>query len=462
MSNTTTAQFQEDSSCGTVDVLHVPFTYFPDAIGGTEVYVAGLVSALREQGVSGAVAAPGETERVYEHEGTTIFRFARDRHQELAHAYGQPDEDALQSFLSVLARTRPHIVHMHARTAAVSDRLVDAAHGIGAKVVFTYHTPTVSCVRGTMMHMGRTPCDGRLNRHRCVVCTLQGRGVPSLLGEGIATLPQSIGEILGHANCSGGLLTALRMPTLVGDSHKRFHALMEKVDRIVVVSEWVGAVLRINDVPQAKLTLCRQGMTRQSIDSVRQPFDTPSRAARAALRLGFFGRLDPTKGVDILIDALQCAPDARVTLDIYGVRQPNSEKYVSRIERAASVDSRVVLHPALNPASVIATMHELDLIVIPSRWLETGPLVALEAFAAGVPVLGSRLGGIMELITDDVDGVLVAPADPIALGSTIASLARDADRVARLRRNVRQPRTMEDVGAEMAALYQILLAGDGH
>ena len=81
----------------------------------------------------------------------------------------------------LLARLRPRIVHLHARTAAVSEALADAAHAAGAKVVFTYHTPTVSCMRGAMMRMGRVPCDGRLDRRRCSVCVLDAHGMPPLL-----------------------------------------------------------------------------------------------------------------------------------------------------------------------------------------------------------------------------------------------------------------------------------------
>src|SRR5207302_32795 len=96
----------------------------------------------------------------------------------LAAAYGAPDETAARSFRALLDDLRPAIVHLHARTSAVSGRLVDMAREIAAKVVFTYHTPTVSCARGTMMHLGRAPCDGGLDVRRCAACVLQSHGVP--------------------------------------------------------------------------------------------------------------------------------------------------------------------------------------------------------------------------------------------------------------------------------------------
>ena len=57
-----------------------------------------------------------------------------------------------------------------------SERLVDIAHAADARVIFTYHTPTASCARGTMMLFGKTPCDGVIEAKRCVGCASCGVG----------------------------------------------------------------------------------------------------------------------------------------------------------------------------------------------------------------------------------------------------------------------------------------------
>jgi glycosyltransferase involved in cell wall biosynthesis len=86
--------------------------------------------------------------------------------------------------------------------------------------------------------------------------------------------------------------------------------------------------------------------------------------------------------------------------------------------------------------------------------METGPLVVLEAFEAGVPVLGSALGGIAERVRDGVDGRLVgAWWSPKAWASELSALADDRAMLGRLRAGVRQPRDMGTVADELAALY---------
>lgn len=442
---------------GTLNVLQVPFTYFPDPVGGTEIYVAGLVGALASHGVHSAIAAPAEVEASYRQDDVQVFRLATARSPTLEHAYGAPDETAASAFRALIAHLRPQIVHLHARTAAVSEALVDNAHAAGAKVIFTYHTPTVSCARGTMMWMGRSACDGRLDTRRCTRCVLAQHNVPPVLRDLLARTPQAIGDAMGRAGFGGGAFTALRLPALIGAGNCRFRRLIAEVDSIVAVSGWARDVLRINGAPETKLTLCRHGLARhlRRPDSAR--LEPMRRDSGSTLRLGYFGRLHPTKGVDILVEAVRRASDTAVELEIYGVRQPGVEAYVAQLERAAAADRRIRLRPPLGSDAVIDAMRHCHFVAVPSRWLETGPLVVLEAFAAGTPVLGTRLGGIAELVTDDTDGVLIDGSDAGVWAAAIGSLVNDRARIKRLQEGVRLPRTMDDVAGEMASLYRSLL-----
>ncbi|MGD9614956.1 MAG: glycosyltransferase [Alphaproteobacteria bacterium] len=437
-------------------VLHVPFTYFPDAVGGTEIHVAALIGALRPRGIASAVAAPGDCDRVYAHAGVPVYRLATQPRPDLAQAYGVPDRRIVQSFGKLLGRLRPRIVHLHARTAAVSEALVDAAHAAGAKVVFTYHTPTVSCARGTMMRMGRSPCDGRLDRRRCTACTLAAHGMPPLLRDLVACMPERIGRVVEHAGLTGGAAAALRLPGLVGAAQRRFHDLMRKADRVVAVCLWVRDLLRLNGVPDDKLILCRQGLARYGPLPTLRPVLARDEAEQGVLRLGYFGRLDPAKGIDILIDALRRIPEAPLRLDIFAVRQAGAEPYAARLERRAAGDRRIVFRAALPPDAVRDAMRGCDIVAVPSRWLETGPLVVLEAFDAGVPVLGTRLGGIAELVGDGIDGVLVPPDDPVEWAGVIRDLVDRPEEIARLREGIRPPRTIDAVADEMAEIYRSL------
>src|SRR5439155_8847181 len=116
------------------------------------------------------------------------------------------------------------------------------------------------------------------------------------------------------------------------------------------------------------------------------------------------------------------------------------------------------LRTAVAPDEVVGVMAEYDLVAIPSRWLETGPLVVLEAFAAGVPVLGADLGGIAELVRSGIDGLLVPSDDAVAWAAAITRFAENPHLIREMRNRIATPRSMEAVVDDMATVYSAVIA----
>jgi len=429
-------------------VLHVPYTYFPDAAGGTEVYVAALCAELARFGIESRVAAPARQAVHYRHEGIAVDRFATMVTPGVDQAWNAPDLEAADNFAVVLDRAKPDIVHLHARTAAVSSALVKRARQAGAKLVATYHSPTFSCPRGTMLLHGKTPCDGEVRTGRCVRCVLGKQGVAPPVAALAASPP---GIALSRRATGTG-----RIPALIEQSGHDLRALLAEVDHLVAVCDWVRAVLLINGATPDKVTLSRQGVANG--DGAAPLERVPPK--RGPLRIAYYGRLDRTKGVDLIVDAMLAAPLANARLDLFLVEQAGQVASESLRRRCAN-DARIAIKRPIPPDAVQRSMAGYDLIAVPSSWMETGPLVVLEAQAAGVPVIGARRGGIAELVRDGDDGVLIEPDDVAAWSAAIAQFAVVRDQVARLRTGVRQPRNMADAAADMAALYDRLLSHPG-
>jgi glycosyltransferase involved in cell wall biosynthesis len=412
------------------------------------VYVRGLAQRLASRGYLSAVAAPGVEPSEYMNDGLAVYRFATDRHGRLELAYGLPDEIAAEGFRAVLRKTRPRIVHLHARTSAISERLIDAAHDAGAAVVFTYHTPTVSCARGTMMLFGEQPCDGIIEPKRCTACALAALGVPKSFARFVAVAPNALAA--GTRALDWEQLSFLRIPGLIAGSRRSFYDFIRNVDHVVAVCQWVRAVLERNGVPPERITLSRQGLSQ----AVSHPPPRAGRDRRGPLRIGYFGRIDRAKGPDLLARALKTIPKTLVQVDIFAIRQTAEPNEVyDWLAAEARQDPRLALRTAVAPDKVVGVMGDYDLIAVPSRWLETGPLVVLEAFAAGVPVLGANLGGVAELVRDGVDGILVAPDDATAWAAVIGRLAENRDVIERLRDGIAPPRAMDAAAVDMAKIY---------
>jgi glycosyltransferase involved in cell wall biosynthesis len=336
-------------------------------------------------------------------------------------------------------------------------RLVHAAKKRGIPVVFTYHTPTVSCQRGTLLLWGEDFCDGKLDVIRCAGCTLNGLGIYGPLAARMGRLTPIVGRWLGDRGLQGGIWTALRMSELISVRHAIFRKMTSEVDHIVAVCNWVQDVILLNDVPAAKVSLSRHGISWVP-DQTTATARSSTREARDATRIAFVGRLDPNKGLHVLIKAFKMAPTLKASLDIYGVVQgPANAAYQKEMLTLANGDPRITFLEPIEPQQVVPCLRQYDFLAIPSQWLETGPLVALEAFAAGIPVIGWKLGGINEIVQHGVNGLLIEPDSDVRWAEALRRVSEDANLRAQLKAGVRPPRTSVEVAREMLALYESLL-----
>jgi len=231
--------------------------------------------------------------------------------------------------------------------------------------------------------------------------------------------------------------------------------MWEMVDRVVVLSEWTHHLLLTNEIPDEKMVLIRHGLTQPPAP---KKLDRAEREATDPLRLVFLGRMDPLKGPDIIVKALQQIPEANITLDMYGIVQGEKEHaYQVDLLSIISGDKRIRLYPPLAGEAVIKLLQNYDALVVPSKLLETGPLVVLEAFAAGIIVIGSNLGGIAEWVENGKNGILVSPNDIEAWVEALQDLISKQELLQRLTRGIVMPRTIGDVAKEMQALYATLV-----
>jgi len=109
------------------------------------------------------------------------------------------------------------------------------------------------------------------------------------------------------------------------------------------------------------------------------------------------------------------------------------------------------------PKSVVATfMRQANFLVLPSLW-ENSPCVVIEAMASGLPVIASRVGGISEVVTEDV-GILTPPNDPALLAAALAKALQQPDRFERRRlASMAKRYAPAVVGREIDAVYRNVL-----
>ena len=434
-------------------VLHVPFTYHPDNCGGTEIYVAWLCSALTSLGVANTIAAPGEWNYTYDYEGVRVCRFAIHPHLTQDMMYGEGDPVAASNFAQVLDKEAPDLVHFHAFTPAVSVLCLREVQVRGLKAVSTFHTPTTSCIRATLLRWGSEVCDGEMQTGRCTSCLLHSLGMPRFLASACATTSRLTAPLGSWEALPNSARLALRASTLVAKRHDVTREWWNGMHKVIALGAWTSDLLKLNGVSEERIQVVSHGLPPYSHCKANRQNTT-------VFKFVFLGRLDPNKGLDLVVKALRLAPELQVTLDVYGIFQ-EEDKAVQATLALAQKDGRICIRPPVPSSQVEEVLGEYDCLLVPSRWLETGPLVVLEAFAAGIPVIGSDLGGIAEKVTHNFDGLLVSSVTVEAWKEAIVRMATETGLHDKLRRAVRPPRNMVQVADENLNVYHEIL-GSGY
>lgn len=184
-------------------------------------------------------------------------------------------------------------------------------------------------------------------------------------------------------------------------------------------------------------TYVEAGLPRESIAVVHNAIDMnefipASTAESEALehsefrQILYVGRITPEKGIDTLIEAMAIArrQDPRLRLlivgNVHGAHTATYD-YQAELRQKARVlcGDAVEFRPATpNVADLYKTA---DLVVVPSRWEEPFGRVLIEAMACGVPCIGTRVGGIPEILSGDLKPFLVTKDDPQELGTLLVS-----------------------------------------
>lgn len=245
---------------------------------------------------------------------------------------------------------------------------------------------------------------------------------------------------------------------------------------------WIRPVLR-RLLGQAEATLCISRFTSSQVLALREvpveisPYgntlpesNAPPRRARRPedpFRILFVGRHIERKGIEHLIDAMARLPGDRFHLDIVG----HGDRTESLKERArATGDSRIRFLGKVSSEDLSRAYAESDVFVLPAVVDSKGDteglgVVLIEATEMGLPVVGSDVGGIPDVVVHERTGLLVKPGDPQALADALLRLADDPQLSERLvaggRRHAREHFAWDVVIPHLESVYRRVVSGKG-
>jgi glycosyltransferase involved in cell wall biosynthesis len=323
------------------------------------------------------------------------------------------DPPITAAFADALDRVEPDVIHFH-NLHNLGSGLLDAAAARGIPAYFSTHNYWLACPRNYLFTESLGLCHGPGDRGGdCAPC------VGSSDREGYR---RRLSEI--RARFSRGVTTCL--------------AVSEAMKRTLVSAGYPEEMIDVvvQGMPEAEETWRAGGRDRR-----------PGRVG-GPLRIGFFGSAYPHKGPELLVHAVQ-ELDADIEVRIHGEVPP------AFADRMRAHDRRGVVEicGGFGHGDLPRLLADVDVAVIPSLWWDCAPLMVAECLAGGVPVVGARMGGITDFVTDGENGLLFEGRSVAGLRAALERLANEPGLLERLQAGIRPPRPFAEYVDELEAYY---------
>ncbi len=391
---------------------------YPPFIGGSEEYVRNLARGLVERGHQvSVVTISADGTMSDEHDRGVVVHRVRSSTQRLSalmpsgrpYLPPAPDPDLVAALRRIVADEQPDVIHAHNWAVASFAPLKRAD---GPRLVMTLHDYSLVCAKRSLLYHGRD-CSGP-GFSKCLHCAAANYGTAR-------------GEMIT-------LGTWLSSPLVV-----------RAVDEFIPVSTAVAT---------------RSGLATSGAAFEVVPNFVPDDVVRTAATVDPGLDALPHGGYWLYVGALSRHKGISTLLDAYsGIRSAPPLVVIGRTtgERVPQLPAGVTLISDLAHDAVMAAWQRATLGIIPSHFPDPCPTVALEAMACGVPVVGSRIGGLADLVVDGETGVLVEAGDAAALRAGLCRILGNEQERQRMARAAarRAPQFMASaVIPRIEAVYQ--------
>jgi len=361
----------------------------------------------------------------------------------------------------VLRTVQPDVLHVH-NLLNLSFDLPELARARGIPVVATLHDYTLVCPSGGQrIHRADAWVCREIDTARCARCFVESPICDQIAFTALARVTRAPGVLRrvarrvarglpGIANRARDMARRAALPVTAVQIDARLAAarrVIDVIDLFVAPSSSIASEFERLGIPAAKIRVSDYGFVPMERRGPRRP--------PRPLRIGFAGTIVWHKGVHLLIEAVRALPAASYELKIFGDPGVFPEYAAALRERAAGLP--VQFMGRVSRDRMAEAYAQIDVLVVPSLWLENSPLVIHEAFMAGVPVVGARIGGIPDLVIDGRGGLLFEPASPSALGAVLKTLVDDPSRVQSLANTIPRVKPIDEDARAWEKVYADLV-----
>jgi len=273
-----------------------------------------------------------------------------------------------QAVKRVIESLRPDVVHVHNVGGKIPLLTLRALRRLEIPVVMTLHDYRLICPRATLFCHAKIPC--RVPKSGCDVFVKLQR---TLL-----------------KNCVTKFISPSRF---LAD---RLKEKLGEVDVVVVPNPLRRIEAKPKGVPES-------------------------------FRVLYVGRLVWYKGIHVLLKAFKKLKRKNAELIIAG-----SGPELETVKRLSRTDGRIIPLGFISEEEKRKLLIDASLVVVPSLWPEPFPMIIVESFGSGTPVVASKVGGVPEIVIDGVNGKLFEPGDSEKLSKILTELSEDEESLRRL------------------------------
>jgi glycosyltransferase involved in cell wall biosynthesis len=229
-----------------------------------------------------------------------------------------------------------------------------------------------------------------------------------------------------------------------------FVGALNSFDGFISPSRFLAGRMTRWGIPEQRIAVIENGLMR-----LPEHREATSLDSKTSWTFGFFGQVNPFKGVDLLLAAAESlarnVDPYAIRIRVHGNLIGLSEEFMKRFAVAQQQQILEYAGP-YNNANVSQLMAECDYVLVPSRWWENSPVVIQEAYAVGRPVICSGIGGMAEKVIHGVSGLHFRFGDVKDL-VRIIRLAADPKNYAKLLGNLPRPNGGTDMAREYMGFF---------
>lgn len=418
-------------------------------IGGTELFVKSIAAEQSKLGHIVIIALPNiEDSEIWEsQQSIQLFKFSNPNGINSKNiSSGKQSPVHIEKWLIWLKEQKPDILHVHA-FEPFAYWFIKVAKELGINVFITPHVTQFTCSTGLLLLNGISQCDGFVENARCTNCAIyrkyerkKNKYLFFLFYKYIYVSYKIVRSIIRGKRISryNNVESKLQM----------LHQVKNITDKFIVLTNDYKQKLLINNFRDKQIEVVKY--------KAGDKFEYNAVSQNNIFKVALIGRLSLEKGAHVLLKSLDKIDTSnyKVEVHLFGRSHEDFPALDEAIRKINNTSVRVFKHGVVESDVLEKKLKDIDLLCIPSTVYEMSPLVIQEAFTAGIPIVGSNIGGIAEYVKDENNGLLFEIGDDESLAVALNRVINDKPLYESLRNNIQRSLGFSQVAIDFIKIYE--------